>query len=276
MNQSTSMNNTRVVTWERIDHLAYVWLDREKKRNAMGTAFWNDLPAVFEEIRQDGQVRAVILGAKGSDFTIGIDLFEMGAIFMRASQGIPGRQYLLDEIGRLQAAISSVEQCAVPVIAVVHGWCIGGGVDLITACDMRIGVSDAKVSVRETKIAIVADIGTLQRLQKVVPRGHAAEMVYTGKDVSAERALEIGLFNYVEDSVEAAMQRAKTIADEIAENSPVAVHGAKAVMRYSADRTIDEGLEYVALWNTAFLQSKDLSEAMQAFMEKRKPKFTGE
>jgi enoyl-CoA hydratase len=270
------MNDKRVVTWQKKEHIAYVSLDREDRRNAMGMAFWTDLPAVFEEIEDDEDVRAVILGANGPDFTVGLDLTEMGEVFVRASQGITGKKYLLEKIDEMQAAVTAVEQCKAPVIAVVHGWCIGGGVDLITACDMRIATSDATITVRETKIAIVADLGTLQRLQKVIPRGYAAELVYTGKDVGAEHAANMGLFNYVEDSLEAAKRRADALATEIAENSPLAVQGAKSVMRYSADRTIQEGLDYVALWNTSFLQSKDLTEAIQAFMEKREPEFTGE
>lgn len=262
--------------WERKGHIAVVTLCREAKRNAMGMAFWKELPEVMREVSADDEVRAVVLHGAGPAFTVGLDLVEMSSIFMETAQGgITGRRRLLQKIYELQGAINSVEECPVPVIAAVHGWCIGGGVDLITACDIRLASRDMKLSVRETKIAIVADIGTLQRLQKVIPRGHAAELVYTGKDIDAEEAARIGLVNHLYEDGEACLEAAMQMAEEIAANSPLAVQGARQVMQYSADRPVSEGLAHVALWNTAFLHSNDLMEAMQAFMEKREPNFTG-
>lgn len=264
------------VSWTKDGHVATVWLDRERKRNAMARAFWTEFPAVMEEVSADDDVRAVIIAAKGPDFTVGLDLMDMASVFMETSQdGIIGRQRLLKQVGVMQHAINSVDVCPVPVIAAVHGWCIGAGIDLITACDIRLGAADSKYSVRETKVAIVADLGTLQRLRKTVGQGIASELVYTGKDIDADEAARVGLINRVYASHDDLLHAAKTMAEEIAANSPVAVRGAKQVMDYSADRPVSEGLAYVALWNTAFLHSEDLGEAMSAFLEKRAPQFKG-
>jgi enoyl-CoA hydratase len=162
------------------------------------------------------------------------------------------------------------------VIAAVHGWCIGGGVDLISACDIRMASADAVFSVRETKIAIVADLGTLQRLPGIVGRGHVNELALSGRDIPAERALQIGLVNDVLPDVDACHKAALALAAEIAANSPLVVQGTKAVLRAGEGRSVAEGLDYVGVWNAAFLRSNDLTEAMTAFLEKREPRFTGE
>jgi enoyl-CoA hydratase len=160
-------------------------------------------------------------------------------------------------------------------VAAVHGACIGGGIDLITACDIRLASADAVFSVRETKMAIVADVGTLQRLPRVIPEGHAAELIYTGKDIDAGRAREIGLVNDVLPDHDAVVAAARAMAAEIAANSPLAVRGSKAILQRGADLTVAQGLDLVALWNTAFIRSEDLNEAMNAFFEKRTPEFRG-
>ena len=164
-----------------------------------------------------------------------------------------------------------------PVIAAVHGYCIGGGIDLISACDIRLCSSDAIFSVREAKVAIVADLGTLQRLPHLVSAGHVAELAYTGKNIDADRACAIGLVNSVHgtgsDDVLAA---ATELAHEIAANSPLAVQGTKAVLRANDGRTVQEGLDYVARWNAMYLPSNDLREAMSSFLERRAPNFQGD
>jgi enoyl-CoA hydratase len=179
------------------------------------------------------------------------------------------------EVKRLQDSITAVAQCPKPVIAAVHGYCIGGGVDLIAACDIRLASADAIFSVREAKVAIVADLGSLQRLPAIISAGHLAELAFTGKDVTAERAKEIGLVNDVAGDAEGVLKAARALAGEIAANSPIAVQGTKAVLAANEGRTVAEGLDYVATWNSGMLASDDLVEAMTAFMEKRTPKFTG-
>jgi enoyl-CoA hydratase len=266
-----------VFSIERDGGVATLWLDSPERRNAMGPDFWADLPVLMQELSDDDDVHAVVIAGKGPHFTVGLDLKTMGGGLAGGgtTSKAAGSAKLYKEVQRLQRSVTAVADCPKPVIAAVHGWCIGGGIDLIAAADIRLCSADAKFSVRETKIAIVADIGTLQRLPKVINKGYVAELAYTGKDLDADRAREIGLVNDVLPDADALQKAAHEMAAEIAANSPLVVQGTKQVLRACEDRTIAEGLDYVAVWNSAFLQSNDLIEAMTAFMEKRPPKFTG-
>ena len=263
-----------VLAIERDGHVATLWLDSPERRNAMGPAFWADLPSAMDELGDDPSVRAVVLAARGAHFSAGLDLKAIGGAVADGS-GVARRAAFLKDVKRLQASITSVADCPKPVVAAIQGACIGGGVDLVTACDIRLAAADAVFSVRETRIAMVADVGTLQRLPSVLTAGHVAERVYTGKDVDAERARSIGLVNEVFPDAEAVQKAATALAAEIAANSPLAVQGTKAVLRAGQGRSVEEGLDYVALWNAAFLHSDDLTEAMTAFVEKRPARFTG-
>jgi enoyl-CoA hydratase len=273
---------SEVFTIEVDDHVATLWLDRPEKRNAMGPAFWDDLPVAMNAIGSDPSVRAVVIAARGPHFSVGLDLVSMAGLSGAPAPADGPRPSMATrawharaEITRLQASVTAVADCPVPVIAAVHGWCIGGGVDLIAACDIRLASADAQFSVRETKIAIVADVGSLQRLPAIIGKGHVAELAYTGKDIDARRAADIGLVNHVSDDADAVLADARAMAAEIAANSPLAVQGTKAVLVACEDRTVSEGLDYVATWNSAFLASDDLAEAMAAFIEKRPADFTG-
>jgi len=278
-----------VLSIEQDDAVATVWLDRAEARNAMGQDLWRDLPLAMAAVGEDPAVRAVVVAAKGPHFSVGLDLKEMGGHLTgadgggggrdagsgarpsMAAQARAGRQSVL----RLQDAITAVARCPKPVIAAVHGYCIGGGVDLIAACDIRLASADAVFSVREAKMAIVADLGSLQRLPAIISAGHLAELAFTGKDISAERGKEIGLVNDVTTDADGVLKAARALAAEIAANSPIAVQGTKAVLAANEGRTVAEGLDYVATWNAGMLASDDLIEAVTAFMEKRPPKFTG-
>jgi enoyl-CoA hydratase len=266
---------------DRHDHVAEVVLDRADRLNTMAPAFFRSLRRAFEEIDDDAQVRAAIVWAEGRMFTAGLDLKEAFA-GLGGAGGTDGpssqatRNFDLYRLIRdWQDSISAAERCRKPVIAAVHGHCIGGGVDLVTACDIRLCSQDATFSIRETKMAMVADIGTLQRITGVVGKGIAREMAYTGKRIDARRALACGLVNDVLHDKDALLQAARDMADEIAANSPLAVQGTKTVLGYSEQRGIEAGLEYVAQWNSSFVQSNDLAEALQAFLEKREPDFRG-
>jgi enoyl-CoA hydratase len=233
-------------------------------------------------VSDDPGVRVVIVAAKGPHFSVGLDLKAMGGLLSgtataggeRTSAAVRARG-ARDDVLRLQASITAVAQCSKPVIAAVHGYCIGGGVDLIAACDIRLASADAIFSVREAKVAIVADLGSLQRLPSIIGAGHVAELAFTGKDISAERAKAIGLVNDVAADAEGVLKAAYELADEIAANSPLAVQGTKAVLTANEGRTVAEGLDYVATWNAGMLSSNDLVEAMTAFMERRPPTFSG-
>ncbi len=256
--------------------MATVWLCNPEKRNAMGPAFWEQLPQVMSEIDEDDDVRAVALCAEGPAFSVGLDLKAMSDTIGGLNEGdAGGRLHFLKDITRLQGSITSVADCSVPVIAAMHGWCVGGGVDLTSACDVRLASRDLKLSIRETKMAMVADVGTLQRLPEIIPRGHFNELVYTGKDIDAERCKEIGLVNDIYETPDEAVKAAREMAREIAENSPLAVKGVKNVLRYGENMSVEDGLNYVGLWNAAFLFSDDLKEAVSAFIQKRKPDFQG-
>ncbi len=271
-------HDSDVLTVEREGHVATLWLDDPERRNAMGVGFWRDLPLVMADLGADDDVRAVVLAAKGKHFTAGIDLgMFAGTVGGEEGQsGVARRRRFLGEVKRLQASITSVADCPKPVIAAIHGACLGGGIDLITACDIRLASADATFSVRETRMAMVADVGTLQRLPKIITAGHVAELVYTGMDIDAERARNIGLVNHVHHDHETVVAAARALAVQIAANSPLAVQGSKAVLQRGDSLSVEQGLDVVALWNAAFIQSDDLSEAVTAFFEKRPPEFTGQ
>jgi enoyl-CoA hydratase len=270
----------------RVEHdeaeaVATLWLDRPEARNAMGSDLWRDLPRAMDLLSGDPAVRVVVVAAEGPHFSVGLDLKEMGGLLsggggdQSGSSPAARARSARANVLRLQDSITAVARCPKPVVAAVHGYCIGGGVDLIAACDIRLASADAVFSVREAKMAIVADLGSLQRLPAIISAGHVAELAFTAKDISAERAKEIGLVNDVAADAEGVHKAARALAAEIAANSPIAVQGTKAILAANEGRTVAEGLDYVATWNAGMLASNDLTEAVTAFMEKRSPKFTG-
>ena len=268
-----------VLTLEVDGHVATLWLDRVEARNAMGRDLWQDLPRAAAEVAANSEIRALIIAARGPHFTVGLDLKQMGGTLMGASgerSAAQKSESLYRDVRRMQDAITCFAELKIPVIAAIHGYCIGGGIDLICAADVRYASADAIFSVREAKVAIVADLGTLQRLPQIVSAGHVAELAFTGKDIDAARAERIGLVNdVVAGSAAEVYAKAQELALEIAANSPLVVAGTKTVLAANEGRTVQEGLEFVAAWNTMYLQSNDLIEAMTAFMEKRQPTFRG-
>jgi len=253
--------------------IAWLILNRPDKRNSMGMDFFSSLQAHCGELDRNPEVRVVVIRAEGKSFTAGLDLMEAGALLTDTSAA--GREALRQTIGRLQDSISAVEKCRKPVIAAVHGHCIGGGIDLISACDIRIAANDATFSIRETRIAIIADLGTLQRLPHIIGQGWFAELALTGRDFTAEEALKMGLITRMCDSHPALLNEARSLALQIAALPPLTVQGVKDVMFYNRDHDVYSGLRYVAQKNAASLPSDDLIEAVTAFMEKRSPVFRG-
>jgi enoyl-CoA hydratase len=278
MGQESS--NYTVIRLDRRGPVAEVVLDNPQKMNAMAPVFFEEIRRVFQEIDADASIHVAILWAEGKHFTAGLDLKAAagnvsGAGGSAALSEALKNQELYRLIRDWQDCFSWPEKCSKPVIAAVHGHCIGGGVDLTTACDIRLCTADATFSIHETKIAIVADVGTLQRITGIVGKGFAREMAYTGRRIAADRALRFGLVNEVYPDKNLLLEGAREMAAEIAANSPLAVQGSKRVLQYSEEHNLEDGLEYVAQWNSSFLRSNDLIEAMQAFIQKRPPAFTG-
>lgn len=258
------------------NHIADVVLTATGKASRMGPAFWNEMPALFQWLDANEDVRAVILRGQGEAFSHGLDLATMGGEL----QGVMGggaleRTKLHELITRLQRAITSVAACRTPVIAAIHGWCIGGGVDLACACDIRVCSADAKFSVREVKLAMVADVGTLARLPAIIGEGPTRELAFTGDDIDATRALRLGLVNDVLETPDAMLAHARAMASRIATNPPLVVRGVKQVLNARSEKIAEDSLRTVALWNAAFLPSSDLGEAMAAFVQRRPPVFKG-
>jgi enoyl-CoA hydratase len=258
----------------REDHVTTVTLEQL----TMPPAFFSECERVFRDIARDPEVRAVVVQAAGKAFSYGLDLKAAFADLGPAlgGGGMAGaRSELRQKVLELQGSFNAIADCPVPVIAAVHGWCIGGGLDLISACDIRVCSADAVISLRETKIAIVADLGSLQRLPAIIGKGATRELAFTGKDIDADRALQIGLVNQVAADADGARAAAHEMAREIAANAPLTVRGVKQILDFGEDKSVAEGLDYVATWNAAFLASEDLTEAVMAFAQKRPPSFKG-
>jgi enoyl-CoA hydratase len=258
------------------DGIAEVELARPDKSNAMSRAMWHELRATFHYLDKLPAARVVILSGAGKNFTAGIDLdmlMDIGAL--EAVDKCPGRtrEALRLQVLDLQDVISSLEQCRKPVLAAVHGACVGGGVDLVTAADMRYCTADTRFIVKEIDLGLVADVGTLQRLPKVIGDGMAREMAYTGRPVHGPEAKEINLVNRCFETREAMLEGVRDLARQIASKSPLAMRGTKEMIKYTRDHTVRDSLEMMAIWNAGLLVSEDLLEAFAAAKQKRPAKF---
>ncbi len=257
------------------DGVATVELNRPDKANAMNEAMWQEIRSAFQWVDETPGARVAVLGGRGKFFTSGIDLAMLAGLKPRTTGACDGRtrEKLRRQILDLQDTLSAIERCRKPVIAAIHGPCIGGGIDLITCCDMRYAAAEAHSSIKEIDVGLTADVGTLQRLPKLVPDGIARELAYTGRRFGATEAKEIGLVNRVYDSAESLHAGVAEIAGTIAGKSPLSIRGIKEMVVYSRDHSVADGLNYVATWNAAMLMSDDLSEAVTATIEKRPAKF---
>jgi enoyl-CoA hydratase len=253
--------------------VAHVELSRADKLNAMDGEMFAAIGDIFRRIGRDPAVRAILLSGQGRHFTAGLDLEYASRQFPPESD--PGRaaEARLRHIEWLQDAFGAVEQARVPVVAAIHGGCIGAGVDLASACDLRVASADAFFQVAEVDVAITADLGTLQRLGFLIPHGVLRELTYTGRRMGAEEAARYGLVNQLADSREAAIEAGLSLAHTIAAKSPLAIAGAKRSLNYSRGRPVEEGLRDVALWNAGTLVSADLGEAVRSRLGKSNPSF---
>lgn len=261
---------------EKKPPIAFVYLNRPEKKNALNPPAWQETLPIFSELSTDAEIRAVILSGRGSCFSAGIDLLamapELPELADPAQQGGVKWQ-LLSRIGPLQETMSVIERCRKPVIAAIHGYCLGAGLDMAAACDVRICSADAVFALKEASVGFVADVGGLQRLPHIIGQGHTRELAFTAKSINAARAREIGLINDIYDDYDKLMEAARALAESIAENSPLAVQASKDVLNFGVGKSIDDGLRYVASVSTNIIPSEDLTEAMIAFAQKRKPVF---
>jgi enoyl-CoA hydratase len=271
--------SSEVLSIDKQGAVGMLWLDRADKFNALSTELWSALPDALNELAADTQIGAIILAGRGDHFCAGIDLVQDSLSNHKKNKArspAEANMLQLENTRKFQAAITAIADCPLPVIAVIQGYCLGAGVDLITACDIRIATDNALFSVRETRIGLVADVGTLQRLPKILSAGYVAELAYTGMDISAQRAEKIGLVNDVYDSVASAMDAGLILANKIAENSPMAVRGTKFILQQGENLTTDQSLLLNGMYTLlSSLPSNDLQEGIKAFSERRPAKFTG-
>eukprot|EP00262_Sarcandra_glabra_P008340 TRINITY_DN21787_c0_g1_i1.p1 TRINITY_DN21787_c0_g1~~TRINITY_DN21787_c0_g1_i1.p1 ORF type:complete len:275 (+),score=32.18 TRINITY_DN21787_c0_g1_i1:123-947(+) len=253
----------------------HLYLNRPSKRNALTHDFFSEFPKALSSLDQNPSVNLIILSSRGDHFCSGIDISALIPTTKSDSKIDQGRirERLRREIKAMQDAITAVEKCRKPILAEIHGACIGGGIDLVTACDIRYCTEGAFFSVKEVDLAMTADLGTLQRLPTIVGFGNAMELALTGRRFSGSEAMRLGLVSRVFESREAMEDGVTTIAEAMAGKSPLAITGTKVVLLRGRDLTVDQGLDYVATWNSAMLLSDDLEEAVSAHIRKRNPVF---
>ena len=256
--------------------VAHIRFSRPEKANSMTAEFWSELPDAVNDISDNAKARVIVLSAEGKHFTSGMDI----SVFM-AGGGINAGEHrelaaeqFRHHIKLLQGAFSALENARQPVLAAIQGGAIGGGVDLVTACDCRYASQDAFFCVQETAIGMTADVGTFPRLAKVIPEGWARQISYTAERLPAQKAKEIGLVNEVFPTHEALLESVMEIAQKIAGHSPLAVSGSKRMINYARDHSTADTLDYIATWNAGMLSSTDIQQSYMAMNEKRTPEYS--
>ncbi len=266
-----------------VDKIGLVRMNRPQKSNSMIPAFWRELPEIVDGFSRSGEVRVMVLSAEGKNFSAGMDLsvFSSGVgdtDGVERNGGGSGHRSRRNERFRntaLQAqdTFNALERARMPVLCAVQGACVGGGIDMISAADMRYATEDAWFCIQEINIGMTADVGTLQRMPKLVPEGIVRELAYTGRRWSAAEAKAAGFVNEVYPDHETMLDAAMTVASEIASKSPMAIWGTKQTMHYTRDHSVADGLEFIANWNAAMFDTDDMAEAFGAMSEKRPPEF---
>jgi len=263
----------RSFTLETAEKIAHLKLSRPDKLNAMDGVFWRELDEILAQLQRDAPARALVISSSGKHFCAGMDLavFEQGEAIPEGNAAI--RTALHEQILQLQRTFTQFEALRMPVIAAIQGACIGGALDMVTACDIRYAAADAFFCVQEINIGLVADVGTLQRLPNLVPVAVAREYAYSGRRLPAARARELGLVNHVFADHGATVDAALALAREIAAKSPTAVWASKQAINYAREHTVADSLQQMALLQMGVWQSRDIAEAVRANAEKRPAQF---
>ena len=257
------------------DGIAHIVMNRPEKRNAMVAEFWSELPAIVRDIDENAKARVIVLSSTGPIFCAGIDI-SMLQNDIGVSQDKNHPQHgaaFYPNVKRLQASLSSLEACRIPVLAAIQGGCYGGGVDLVTACDMRYGTADSFITIYEINVGMTADVGTFPRILNHMPEGVVRELAYTGRKMGAEECKARGLYNEVYADHEAMLTSVMEIARDIASKPPLAVYGCKRAITYSRDHSTADALDNIAVWNMSMLIPSEMMEAMTATKQKRPGKF---
>lgn len=250
-------------TVEHDGPVATLTLSRPEKRNAMSAPFWEQFPDAIEEIDAGGRTRAIVLASTGPHFTAGIDLAAFGTVTGQDLGAAKGLDFI-QMVGRMQRTFTALEEARVPVIAAIQGGCIGGGVDMATACDIRLCTEDAYFTIYEVEIGMTADVGTFPRILNLLPEGIVRELSYTGRKMHADEAAHYGLVNRVLPDRDACVAAAQEMAGVIAKKAPMAVHGCKRAITYGRDHTTQEALDWIGLWNASMLNQSEMMAAMSA------------
>lgn len=259
---------------EQKGHIAYITLNRPDAMNSMTPAFWTEFPAAIRAIDDEGSARVIVITSTGKHFSAGMDL----SVFLNMKEdfkGDPARraERMRRMVKLLQDSFSAIEQARMPVIGAVQGGAIGGAVDLLSACDMRYCTQDAFFTIKETQLGMTADVGTLQRLPKLIPIGVVKELAYTGRNFGAHEAQEYGFVNRVFSDHDAMLDGVNKIAQQIAANSPMAVAGTKTMINYAIEHTVEDSLNYMATWQAGMFQMEDVFKAMEAQKTKTLPDY---
>lgn len=268
------MNHYQAFRVELTDRVARVSINRPDKLNALNTTFWTEIREISRWADEADEVRVVVLDGAGAHFSTGIDLAMLAGIAGQLGDD-PGRnaERLRRQILDLQDSLAALEHCRKPVLAAIHGYCLGGAIDLISACDMRYCTEDARFSIKEVDMGMAADLGTLQRLPRIIGDGMLRELAYTARTFDGREAQSIGLVNRAYADQPAMLEAVLEIAAQIAAKSPLAIRGTKRMIGYMRDHSVADGLEHVAVWNAAMLQSADMKVAMAAHLGRHKPDF---
>ena len=264
-------NCFKVLTVKNISH---VILNRPEKRNSMNLDFWNEFPEIISRINQEGKAKAIVISSTGPHFCSGLDisLFQSDLFQMVRDEDHKGI-LLMDYIQTLQDALGVLQECRMPVISAIQGGCIGGGLDLVCASDIRLGTDDCYFSILETKLGLVADVGTFPRLVKLIPDGLVRELAFTGRKFEGAEALTSGFLNNTYPDQERMIKAAFALAEIIAANAPLTVHGCKEAINFARDHSTEEGLKWVKMWNSSMLNMNDIEEGFKASVTKKRGKF---